>query len=546
MDNKVQTTKYTCASFLPKNMFTQFSKMANAYFLFMTVLQMVPGLQDFYGAATTLMPLCLVVGVSMIKDAFEDNKRRKSDTEENLMIVQCAPRAGTDFASTKSLNIQVGCIVKIEENQFFPCDMMILTSALPKGIAYVETKNLDGETNLKHKQAEKTVLRIAKDDQACLSAFNGSTIDCEGPNEYLYKFEGNLKLMDGAVIPIDPDQMLLRGSALRNCEWAIGVCIYSGHETKIMKNGTNAVAKTSKIAKATNNYILVTMVFQLCLSLFAAVATSLWTVYRGSDYWYLYPEDTNEQDGLALQIALQTGVWFIALMNFVPISLLVTLEMINFIQAYFISVDIEVCDKYTGLQASVQSSNLNEELGMVHYIFSDKTGTLTQNVMEFKRFSAGQFEYGKDDPKPLEYPPGVTNVNFEDPKYYEQVQNPSHENCENLKRFQEALGLCHTVITDNKTTKDGVDYVQYNASSPDELALVNGARHCGFFFRERDEDNHMVCDTWDGVRKYKLLNLIEFDSDRKRMTVVVKTPEGRILVICKGADSIIEKRLRAG
>ena len=87
MNNKVQTTKYTCASFLPKNLFEQFSKMANAYFLFMTVLQLVPGLQDFYGAATTLMPLTLVVGVSMIKDAFEDNKRRKQDTEENMNVV---------------------------------------------------------------------------------------------------------------------------------------------------------------------------------------------------------------------------------------------------------------------------------------------------------------------------------------------------------------------------------------------------------------------------------------------------------------------------
>ena len=183
---------------------------------------------------------------------------------------------------------------------------------------------------------------------------------------------------------------------------------------------------------------------------------------------------------------------------------------------------------------------------MVHYIFSDKTGTLTQNVMEFKRFSVGQFEYGKDNPKEFEYPPGVTNVNFEDDRFEEHIRNKSHENCQNLKDFFAALGLCHTVITDIKKDKQGKDYLIYNASSPDELALANGARHLGFFFRERDEDNNMVCDTWDGVRKYKLLNLIEFDSTRKRMTVVVRTPENKILVICKGADSIIEKRLRVG
>ena len=183
---------------------------------------------------------------------------------------------------------------------------------------------------------------------------------------------------------------------------------------------------------------------------------------------------------------------------------------------------------------------------MVHYIFSDKTGTLTQNVMEFKKFSAGLYEYGCDDPTPLQYPSGVTNVNFEDHEFSEHIRDQKHKNNTILKRFLEALGLCHTVITESKTNKSGDQFIQYNASSPDELALVNGARHLGFFFKERDMDNNMVCETWDGVKKYKLLNLLEFDSTRKRMTVVIRTPQNKVLVICKGADSIIEKRLKQG
>lgn len=102
-------------------------------------------------------------------------------------------------------------------------------------------------------------MRLSKTEEDVLKNFDGAIIDCEGPNEYLYKFEGNFTLPDGAVIPIDPDQILLRGSCLRNTEWIIGVCVYSGHESKIMKNGTNARVKFSKLATQTNSYILITM-----------------------------------------------------------------------------------------------------------------------------------------------------------------------------------------------------------------------------------------------------------------------------------------------
>ena len=169
-------------------------------------------------------------------------------------------------------------------------------------------------------------------------------------------------------------------------------------------------------------------------------------------------------------------------MNFVPISLLVTLEMINFLQAYFITVDVGVYDADRALPAVVQSSNLNEELGMVHYIFSDKTGTLTQNIMEFQKFTVGKQRYGVDAPESIEYAPGVTNVNFYDPELNLQLKDASHSQNKKLKRFLEALGLCHTVLSEEKTTKSGEKYVVFNASSPDELALVNGARHLGFAF----------------------------------------------------------------
>jgi phospholipid-transporting ATPase len=156
IDNKIVTSKYNFLSFLPLNLLLQFSKMANLYFLILTIMECYPPISDAGGIPVLLMPLSFVVGISMIKDIYEDYMRHKSDNEENKRKALVAKKQKFEHVHWQA--IKVGQIVKVHENEYFPCDLLVINSSLPKGICYVETKNLDGETNMKHKQADKEIL----------------------------------------------------------------------------------------------------------------------------------------------------------------------------------------------------------------------------------------------------------------------------------------------------------------------------------------------------------------------------------------------------
>ena len=223
--NKISTAKYNVVNFLPKNLLLQFTKLANLYFLILSVLQCITVIGG--GIPTLLMPLSFVVSLSMIKDGYEDYVRNKSDNEENNRKteviyprtqaqpnqaedklstetsanrnVSAADMDGTpvrhkDFEKQKWCDLKVGTIVKVYEDEYFPCDIIILKTSLPKGLCYVETKNLDGETNLKHKQADKKILAMSKSKEEIVTNFDNVSIECEAANASIYTFQGVMRV----------------------------------------------------------------------------------------------------------------------------------------------------------------------------------------------------------------------------------------------------------------------------------------------------------------------------------------------------------------
>ena len=192
-------------------------------------------------------------------------------------------------------------------------------------------------------------------------------------------------------------------------------------------------------------------------------------------------------------------------------------------------------DEEQEMPMRAQASNLNEELGQVEYVFSDKTGTLTCNIMEFRKFSAGSRKYGTDQ-RPAR--PQLENVSFCDPQFDEVLARRAGDaDKDALVRCLIFLAACHTIVID---ARKGA----YSASSPDELALVNFAKEYGYNFLERDADDNLIVEVPGGERlSYKLLSVCEFTSTRKRMSCIFRAPDGEIVMMCKGADSAISELL---
>ncbi|BFF89902.1 probable phospholipid-transporting ATPase IM [Drosophila madeirensis] len=549
-NNYIKTSKYSVFTFLPFNLLEQFQRLANFYFLCLLVLQLIPAISSLT-PVTTAIPLIGVLTLTAVKDAYDDIQRHLSDSQVNNRKSKTL-RNGK-LVDAKWSEVQVGDVIRLDNNQFVAADILLLTTSEPNGLCFIETAELDGETNLKAKQCLTETIELG-DHHDALWNFNGEIL-CERPNNLLNKFDGTL-IWRNQRFALDNEKILLRGCVLRNTQWCYGVVVFAGVDTKLMQNSGKTQFKSTGVDRLLNFIIIGIVLFLVSICALFAVGCAIWEGFIGQHFqvylpWeHIIPKDYIPTGATVIGLLVFFS-YAIVLNTVVPISLYVSVEVIRFIQSFLINWDEEMYYARTNTYAKARTTTLNEELGQIQYIFSDKTGTLTQNIMTFNKCSINGRTYGDvidlRTGEPIEVTEALQCVDFSanphhesDFRWYDRtLLDAVRSDEEHSHVFFRLLALCHTVMAETVEGK-----LEYQAQSPDEAALVAAARNFGFVFRSRTP-NSITIEVMGRLEEYELLNILDFNNVRKRMSVILRRGDS-VVLYCKGADNVIYDRLHSG
>ncbi|XP_009391641.2 phospholipid-transporting ATPase 1 [Musa acuminata AAA Group] len=561
--NAVRTAKYSPFTFLPRNLFEQFHRVAYVYFLVIAVLNQLPQLAVF-GRGASVLPLAFVLLVTAVKDAYEDWRRHRSDRIENNRAASVVDPRDGQFRPKRWKDVRVGEVLKVFADETNPCDMVLLATSDPTGVAYVQTINLDGESNLKTRYAkQETTSRPIGDAHP----FAAGLIRCERPNRNIYGFLANMEI-DGKRVSLGPSNIILRGCELKNTAWAIGVAVYAGSETKVMLNSSGAPSKRSRLETHMNRETLLLSAVLITLCSVVSICNGIWLgkhrndlelsqFFRKRDY-----SDSGENYnyyGIGMQVFFTFLMSVIVFQIMIPISLYISMELARLGQAYFMIRDTNLYDESSNSKFQCRALNINEDLGQIKYVFSDKTGTLTENKMEFQCASIRGRDYSSGK-VPLQDNGGTHSVLVgdqiwkpkmsvkTDPELVALLRSKVEtEQGKQAREFFLALACCNTIVPLVVETADQTKkLIDYQGESPDEQALVYAAASYGFVLIERTS-GHIVVDVLGDRQRYDVLGLHEFDSDRKRMSVIIGCPDKTVKLYVKGADismfGVIQKNI---
>ncbi|CAG8455671.1 8932_t:CDS:2 [Paraglomus occultum] len=634
VSNRIVTSKYTTLTFVPKNLFEQFRRAANMYFLFMAILGLLPFF-SVNNPVLTVLPLSTVVFITACKDAVEDYNRHKIDKQFNSStcyylqnfvnvnypmekrvslfdriissivdffteLVKIKPKdqkssrdvqdqskveerqesideepsnkvnGDPEWKKTYWRNVRVGDFIFLRNGDAVPADAIILSTSESEGGCFVETKDLDGETNLKPRKAIPDTNNIGSAKDCVETKFY---IDAEAPNSNLYSFSAAVALVDPAdpdiqqppavatrnrdsiqsvqsvstnrrssrnsnfsmqaqkSVPVNINNLLLRAHVIRNTEWVIAMVVYTGVETKIMLNSGETPSKRSRIEKEMNKEVIFNFFVLIALALICAIGSAISSANLSSKTNGIATKllDSN-RDSIAFAAFLTFWASLIIFQNIIPISLYISIEFVKTFQAYFIYNDLDMWDEDTQTSCVPKSWNLSDDLGQIEYVFSDKTGTLTRNVMQFRECSINGKVYGrngwagktdaekgkeamqgqetdvtKQDPEDIwrsyltemrkTFEPKYASTDpsfltFVDPELFRGLQHvknkddgledggsssekvtetdSSRGNAENIKEFFTLLAVCHTVVLE-KSLETGKDESDDNKAESEAL-----------------------------------------------------------------------------
>ncbi|KAG6329935.1 hypothetical protein ID866_9153, partial [Astraeus odoratus] len=595
--NKVRTSRYTLLTFLPKNLFEQFHRIANIYFLALVIFQLFP----IFGAAsasTAALPILFILTVTAIKDGVEDYRRAQVDEEVNtsavtklgewrnvnivsdprpwfqrllrinppgkvskgvrklreketskgvrIMLSKTGDQSSvsmsmTDFnesvpslsrrngaggrrlediqsvdshtyppalhpadeaggwsqenpslsryqqsiTSRSSLGVvdwsrritgtarwertlwkklEVGDVVLLRENEQVPADVVVLSTSDPDGLCYLETKNLDGETNLKARKALRATSSLSSEEDIEKASF---VLDSEPPHQNLYVYNAVLRYTDAATGEprregVTINELLLRGCTVRNTSWIIGLVVFTGPDTKIYLNGGLTPSKQSKISKETNFNVIVNFIFLVIICTLSAIISGIMDGLQDTST-RIYEQGVDPTNSTVLNALVTFVSCLIAFQNIVPVSLFISIEIVKTIQAYFIAQDRGAA-KREGREA-IDPEELSHKLAAL------KDDMVNRLVRLFKN------RYAQ-----------VDRLTLISPKLAEDIADRSSEQASHIVAFFRALAVCHTVLADKPEPTEKPHFLQYKAESPDEAALVGAARDVGFPGQVADGD----------------------------------------------------------